>query len=164
MSTTPQMNPSTMGQQYGQQQYGRQHEQQHLQQGPTTAPMSAQGQQIQFPLAQQMRQLGQQQPYQQLLQQLGGQHQQGLPLVLPSTVDAQAVVSGIATKYWDVVTPFPGQPSILYLFINNVWRQLVNPNQITHDQVQEAFTFGHQVIAWYDEATGSIQAVVINKQ
>ncbi|MFK4226988.1 hypothetical protein [Streptomyces sp. NPDC019890] len=167
MSTTPQMNPSSMGQQYGQQQHAQQYgQQQHGQQGAGTTAPPSQGQQAQYPMAQQLQQLGQQQPYQQLLQQLGGQQQQqaGLPLVLPSTVDAQAIVSGIATKYWDVVTPFPGQPSILYLFINNNWRQLVNPNQVTHDEVQEAFAYGHQVIGWYDDTNNAIQAVVVNKQ
>ena len=166
MSTTPQMNPSSMGQQlgqqYGQLQYGQQ---QHGQQGAGTTAPPSQGQQTQYPMAQQLQQLGQQQPYQQLLQQLGGQQQQqaGLPLVLPSTVDAQAIVSGIATKYWDVVTPFPGQPSILYLFINNNWRQLVNPNQVTHDEVQQAFAYGQQVIGVYDANSNAVQAVIVNK-
>ncbi|MET7620739.1 hypothetical protein [Streptomyces sp. NPDC005408] len=152
MSTTPQMNPSTMSQQYGQQQYG--------QQGPSTAPPL---QQAQYPLAQQLQQLGQQQPYQHLLQQLG-QEQSQQPLLLPSAVDNQAITSGIATKFWDVVTPLPGQPSILYLFINNGWRRLVNPNAVTHDEVQEAFAFGQQVIGIYESTNDVIQAVIVNKQ
>jgi len=173
MSTTPQMNPSSMSQQYGQpygqQQYG--HQQQYGQQGASTAPppsmQSPQGQQSQYPLAQELQQLGQQQPYQQLLQQLGqqqsqSQHQQ--PLLLPSAVDNQAVTSGIATKFWDVVTPLPGQPSILYLFINNGWRRLVNPNAVTHDAVQEAFAFGQQVIGIYESTNDVIQAVIVNRQ
>lgn len=169
MSTTPQMNPSSMSQQhgqpYGQQQYGQQ---QYGQQGASTAPPpSMQGQQGQYPLAQELQQLGQQQPYQQLLQQLGqqqsqSQHQQ--PLLLPSAVDNQAVTSGIATKFWDVVTPLPGQPSILYLFINNGWRRLVNPNAVTHDAVQEAFAFGQQIIGIYESTNDVIQAVIVNKQ
>jgi hypothetical protein len=178
MSTTPQMNPSSMSQQYGQpygqQQYGHQQfgQQQHGQQGASTAPPPSmqspqvqQGQQGQYPLAQELQQLGQQQPYQQLLQQLGqqqSQHQQ--PLLLPSAVDNQAVTSGIATKFWDVVTPLPGQPSILYLFINNGWRRLVNPNAVTHDTVQEAFAFGQQVIGIYESTNDVIQAVIVNKQ
>jgi hypothetical protein len=84
--------------------------------------------------------------------------------VLPSAVERAALVSGIATKFWDVVTPLPGQPSILYLFIDNGWRQLVNPNQVTHDEVQEAFAFGQQVIGIYDSGTGSVQAVIVNRQ
>ncbi|MFI1396591.1 hypothetical protein [Streptomyces sp. NPDC020681] len=165
MSTTPQMNPGTMQyaqQQYGQQQYGQQ-------QGATTAPPSQPVQQQgQYPLAQELQQLGQQQPYQQLLQQLGQQAQQAQqaqqPLMLPSAVDSQAVTSGIATKFWDVVTPLPGQPSILYLFIDNGWRRLVNPNAVTHDQVQEAFAFGQQVIGFYETTNDIIQAVIVNKQ
>jgi len=187
MSTTPQMSQQ-YGQQYGQQspqQYG----QQQGQQGPSTSPpMMGIGQQQYGQqhspqhLQQQLQQLGQQQPFQQLLQQLGqpqqqqygqqspqlfGQQQsqqQGLPLVIPSTVETQAIVSGIATKFWDVVTPFPGQPSILYLFINNNWRSLVNPNQVTHDEVQEAFAFGQQVIGFYDDTNSAVSAVVVNKQ
>ncbi|GAA5010270.1 hypothetical protein GCM10023335_30430 [Streptomyces siamensis] len=117
-------------------------------------------------LQQQLQQLGQQQPFQQLLQQLGGQQAQqpGQPLVLPSAVERAALVSGIATKFWDVVTPLPGQPSILYLYIDNAWRQLVNPNQVTHDEVQEAFAFGQQVIGIYDSGTGTLQAVIVNRQ
>ncbi|MFF4348281.1 hypothetical protein [Streptomyces sp. NPDC001530] len=134
-----------MQQPYGQQNIGQQQIPQHLQQ--------------------QLQQLGQQQPFQQLLQQLGGQQQQqmGQPLVLPSAVESQALVSGVATRFWDVVTPLPGQPSILYLLINNVWHGLVNPNQVTHDEVQEAFAYGQQVIGIYDSTSGAIQAVIVNK-
>ncbi|MEV8527685.1 hypothetical protein AB0451_26605 [Streptomyces sp. NPDC052000] len=177
MSTTPQMS------QQHQQQYG----QQLGQQGPSTSPpqnigqhqgftqqgygqqgygQQGIGQQQTIPpqVQQQLQQLGQQQPYQQLLQQMGGRQAQQQPLVLPSAVESLALVSGIATKFWDVVTPLPGQPSILYLFVDGNWRQLVNPNQITHDEVQEAFAFGQQVIAFYDSANSTIQAVIVNKQ
>ncbi|MEU1197741.1 hypothetical protein ABZ446_16130 [Streptomyces sp. NPDC005813] len=156
-----------MQQPYGPQGIGQQMQQPYAQQGI--------GQQIQQPipqqhiaphLQQQLQQLGQQQPFQQLLQQLGGQQAQqpGQPLVLPSAVERAALVSGIATKFWDVVTPLPGQPSILYLYIDNAWRQLVNPNQVTHDEVQEAFAFGQQVIGIYDSGTGTLQAVIVNRQ
>ncbi|MFE3182064.1 hypothetical protein ACFXKR_14520 [Streptomyces violascens] len=178
MSTTPQM--SQQHQMHQQQQYG--------QQGPSTSPPQGFGQQQgygqqgftpqygqqgigqQLPpqIQQQLQQLGQQQPYQQLLQQMGGQQgqQQGIgqPLVLPAAVNNAALVSGIATKFWDVVTPLPGQPSILYLFIDGNWRQLANPNQVTHDEVQEAFAFGQQVIGFYDNTNSVIQAIVVNKQ
>ncbi|MGQ4390087.1 hypothetical protein [Streptomyces sp. SAS_270] len=153
-----------MQQPYGQQGIGQQQPF-----GQQQQPYGQQGigQQQQLPphLQQQLQQLGQQQPFQQLLQQLGGQQQQqGRPLVLQSAVEAQALASGIATKFWDVVTPLPGQPSILYLFINNTWYPLVNPNQVTHDEVQEAFAFGQQVIGIYDSNTNAIQAVIVNKQ
>jgi hypothetical protein len=148
-----------MQQPYGQQGIGQQQQQPYGQQGFGQ-------QQLPQHLQQQLQQLGQQQPFQQLLQQLGGQQQQqqGQPLVLQSAVAAQALVSGIATKFWDVVTPLPGQPSILYLFINNSWYPLVNPNQVTHDEVQEAFAFGQQVIGIYDSNTNAIQAVIVNRQ
>jgi hypothetical protein len=139
--------------------------------GPQGIGQQGIGQQIpqqQIPphLQQQLQHLGQQQPFQHLLQQLGGHQAQqpGQPLVLPSAVERAALMSGIATKFWDVVTPLPGQPSILYLFIDNGWRQLVNPNQVTHDQVQQAFAFGQQVIGIYDSGTNTVQAVIVNRQ
>uniref|UniRef100_A0AAU2VCY0 Uncharacterized protein n=1 Tax=Streptomyces sp. NBC_00003 TaxID=2903608 RepID=A0AAU2VCY0_9ACTN len=185
MSTTPQM--SQQHQQHQQQQQPQQYGQQMGQQGPSTSPPQGfgqqqgygqqgftpqYGQQQQLPpqIQQQLQQLGQQQPYQQLLQQMGGQQGQqgqqsiGQPLVLPAAVNSAALVSGIATKFWDVVTPLPGQPSILYLFIDGNWRQLANPNPVTHDEVQEAFAFGQQVIGFYDNTNSVIQAIVVNKQ
>ncbi|MGW3819851.1 hypothetical protein [Streptomyces sp. NPDC005046] len=163
---------------YGPQGIGQQMQQPYLQQGVGQQGIGQQdiGRQIpqhQIPqqhipphLQQQLQHLGQQQPFQQLLQQLGGQQTQqpGQPLVLPSAVERAALVSGVATKFWDVVTPLPGQPSILYLFIDNAWRQLVNPNQVTHDEVQEAFAFGQQVIGIYDSGTNTLQAVIVNRQ
>ncbi|MER5880247.1 hypothetical protein ABT119_30545 [Streptomyces sp. NPDC001910] len=79
-----------------------------------------------------------QQPFQHLLQRLGGQQAQspglGQPLVLPSAVQAASLVTGIATRFRHVVTPLPGQPSILHLFIDGGWRLSVDPKQITHDR------------------------------
>ncbi|MER7981174.1 hypothetical protein [Streptomyces sp. NPDC095817] len=160
-------------QEFGQQipqQYGGQMQQPYEQQDMARHDMGRQMPQQQIPphLQQQLQQIGRQQPFEHLLQQLGGQQAQspglGQPLVLPSAVQAASLVTGIATKFWDVVTPLPGQPSILYLFIDDGWRQLVNPNQVTHDQVQEAFAFGQQVIGLYDTATNALQAVIVNKQ
>ena len=177
MSTIPQMSqqgqqgPSTAPpQQFGQQQgmgqqqpFGQQMQQPFGQQG--IAQQQIPQQHIPQHLQQQLQQLGQQQPFQQLLHQLGGQQrqQQGQPLILQSAVDSQALASGVATRFWDVVTPLPGQPSILYLLINNVWYPLVNPNQVTHDEVQEAFAYGQQVIGIFDTNSGAIQAVIVNK-
>ncbi|GGP49482.1 hypothetical protein [Streptomyces melanogenes] len=173
MSTTPQMSQ----QQYGQPQYGQQQgfpqQQGGFPQGQQGFPQGQSGQQ-QGPntsppqIQQQLQQLGQQQPFQQLLQQMG-QHMGGMqqteqPLVLPSAIEAASVTSGIATKFWDVVTPLPGQPSILYLFIANNWHPLANPSQTTHDAVRQAFAFGQQVIGFFDTKTGAIQAVVVNRQ
>lgn len=79
-----------------------------------------------------------QQLFQHLLQQLGGQQAQspglGQPLVLPSAVRAASLVTGIATKFRDVVTPLPEQPSILHLFIDDGRRPSADPHQITHDR------------------------------
>lgn len=155
-----------IGQQQGsgqQQPFGQQQQQPFGQQG--MGQQQGIGQQVPQHLQQQLQQLGQQQPFQQLLQQLGGQQQQqqGQPLVMRSAVEAAALTSGVAEHFWDVVTPLPGQPSILYLYINQAWRPLVNPNQVTHDEVQEAFAFGQQVIGIYDSSTNTIQAVIVNK-
>ncbi|MET9407814.1 hypothetical protein ABZX90_18940 [Streptomyces sp. NPDC002935] len=126
------------------------------------------GQQVPQHLQQQIQQLGQQQPFQQLLQQLGGQQQhqqiqQGEPLILQSAVETRAMTIGVAQHFQDVVTPLPGQPQALYLFIDNGWRRLVNPNQVTHDLVQKAFAYGQQVYAIYDTGTGAVQSVIVTK-
>ena len=75
----------------------------------------------------------------------------------------RALEQGLGSGGEDDVTPLPGQPSILYLYINQGWRPLVNPNQVTHDEVQEAFAFGQQVIGIYDSSTNTVQAVIVNK-
>ncbi|MGW7042790.1 hypothetical protein ACWGDT_08695 [Streptomyces avermitilis] len=178
-----QQGPSTAPPQFGQQQpYGQQTQQPFGQQGmgqPSMSqqdigqqgmgqqqPFGQQQQQIPQHLQQQLQHLGQQQPFQQLLQQLtqpqdiGGRQQQqqdvqhGQALVLPSAVSTAALSIGVAQHFQDVVTPLPGQPQVLHLFINNAWRRLINPNQVTHDAVQEAFAYGQPVYGIYDTATG----------
>ncbi|WP_328667893.1 hypothetical protein [Streptomyces sp. NBC_00328] len=129
------------------------------------------GQQVPQYLQQQLQQLGQQQPFQQLLQQLGGQQhhqqhqqiQQGEPLILPSAVETRALSIGMAQHFQDVVTPLPGQPQALYLFIDNGWRRLVHPDPVTHDVVQKAFAFGQQVYGIYDTGTGALQSVIVTR-
>ncbi|WP_223188341.1 MULTISPECIES: hypothetical protein [unclassified Streptomyces] len=46
--------------------------------------------------------------------------------------------------------PLQGQPRAIYLRINNQLRILINPTPQAHDEVQEAFAFGHQVIGVWD--------------
>ncbi|MFE7274859.1 hypothetical protein [Streptomyces sp. NPDC057623] len=187
MSTTPQM--SHMGQQQGQQ-------------FPSTSPYQQQpfgqqqgyGQQQPYGMSgslEQLQQLGQQQPFQQLLQQLAqpqlgqqGYGQQGFgPLQadqqqqqveqqvlhlmqqvtqaaiqqVSQQVQAEALQAGVANGYIDIVQPLPGQPSQIFLrFPGNVFRVLNNPNPQTHDQVQDAFAFGHQVIGVWDSGSQQI--------
>jgi hypothetical protein len=69
----------------------------------------------------------------------------------------------VAQHFQDVVTPLPGQPQVLYLYINNGWRRLVNPNQVTHDEVQRAFAFGQQIYAIFDTNSSVIQSVIVSK-
>ncbi|GAA1885137.1 hypothetical protein GCM10009837_03340 [Streptomyces durmitorensis] len=140
MSTTPHMSPP-------QQQQGQQYGIQQGQQGPSTAPPQ-----------QQLQQLGRQQPYQQLLQQLG---QDGVPQAQAPEISTQAVASNIATSFWNVVQPMPGQSPVLYLMIENGWKALINPSQQTHDAVQEAFAFGQQVIGYYDATNPSYLVAIV---
>ncbi|MGW0968594.1 hypothetical protein [Streptomyces sp. NPDC002516] len=138
------------------------------------------GQQVPQHLQQQLHQLGQQQPFQQLLQQLGGQQlggqhvggqqhqqmqqiQQGEPLILQSAVESRTLAIGTAQHFQDVVTPLPGQPQALYLFIDNGWRRLVHPDPLTHEVVQRAFAFGQQVHGIYDIGTGALQSVIVTR-
>ncbi|WP_237330160.1 hypothetical protein [Streptomyces sp. BA2] len=146
MSTTPYMSPM---EQQGQQQQGMQ--------GPSTAPPQRQGSQQSGP-QQQLQQLGRQQPYQQLLQQLG---QENVPQAQAPEISTQAVASGIATAFWDVVQPLPGQASALYLMIDNAWKAFINPSQHTHVAVQEAFAHGQQVIGYYDTTNPSYLVAIV---
>jgi hypothetical protein len=128
----------------------------------------------------QLQQLAQQQPFQQLLQQLAqapyGQQQFGqtqqqdqqaqqaeqqtqqqlqqlaqtVVQQVVQQVQAQALASGVANGFIDVVHPLQGQPRQVFLRINNQFRVLNNPTQQIHQQIQEAFGFGHQVIGVWD--------------
>ncbi|WP_371530122.1 hypothetical protein OG302_33070 [Streptomyces sp. NBC_01283] len=120
----------------------------------------AQGMQQPVPphLQQQLQQLGQQQPYQQLLQQLG---QESVPQAQAPEISTQAVSSGIAVSFWDVIQPLPGQSVVLYLLIDNTWKAFINPSQQTHDAVQEAFAYGQQVIGYYDTTNPSYLVAIV---
>ncbi|MGW0762681.1 hypothetical protein ACWD1Y_40490 [Streptomyces sp. NPDC002814] len=190
MSTTPQM--SHMGLQQGQQ-------------FPSTSPYQQQpfGQQQGYGQQQpqgmgmsgtleQLQQLGQQQPYQQLLHQLGQQQfgpqqgqqgqqdqqaqqaeqaeqqvQQQLQQVALSAVQqvvqqvqAQALTSGVANGFIDIVHPLQGQPHQIFLRINNQFRVLNNPNPQIHQQIQQAFAFGHQVVGIWDTQSPNVLSSV----
>ncbi|QOV39444.1 hypothetical protein IM697_14235 [Streptomyces ferrugineus] len=161
MSTTPQM--SHMGQPQGQQ-------------FPSTSPYQQQQPYGMSGSLEQLQQLGQQQPYQQLLQQLGQpygaqqqeqqveqQMQQQLQQVALSAVQqvvqqvqAQALASGVANGFVDIVHPLQGQPHQIFLRINNQFRVLNNPNPQIHQQIQQAFAFGHQVIGIWDTQSPNV--------
>ncbi|ATL26512.1 hypothetical protein [Streptomyces formicae] len=189
MSTTPQMSQlGQQGQQYGQQgpstappqQFGQQQGQQPFgQQGfgqrQPFGPPSIQGQQgiqgrqgfqgqqgiQQVPqhVQQQLQQLGQQQPFQGLLQQMGTEQ---IPQTQAPQVSTQNVTSGVATAFWDVVQPLPGQSPLLYLLIDGSWRVSVDPLDSTHDEVQEAFAYGQTVYGYYDTGNpGLLLSIVV---
>ncbi|GGV47746.1 hypothetical protein GCM10010277_40370 [Streptomyces longisporoflavus] len=112
-------------------------------------------------LHQQLQQLGRQQPFQQLLQQFG---QEQVPQARAPQISTQALASNVATSFWDVVQPLPGQASMLHLFVDNDWRVFVNPSPQTHDEVQEAFAFGQTVIGYYDTNNPAyLLAIVVTK-
>ncbi|WP_406391768.1 hypothetical protein OG806_11095 [Streptomyces sp. NBC_00882] len=134
----------------------------------------------------QLQQLGQQQPFQQLLQQLGGQQHQQQPFgqapqqdqqaqqqerqvqqeltqlaqqvvqQIVQQVQAQALASGVANGFIDIVHPLQGQPQQVFLRINNQFRVLNNPSPQIHQQIQEAFAFGHQVIGIWDAQSPNV--------
>ncbi|MGW2564810.1 hypothetical protein [Streptomyces sp. NPDC001537] len=173
MSTTPQM--SQLGQQQGQQFPSTSPYQQYQQQPFGQQQPMGMGMGMGTGSLEQLQQLGQQQPFQQLLQQLGQQqgygqqqqqqqHEQQVQQQLhqiaqmavqhvQQQVQQQVLQAGIADGYIDVVQPLPGQPSLIALRIQGQFRIFANPNPQTHDQVQEAFAFGHQVVGIWD--TGS---------
>jgi hypothetical protein len=131
----------------------------------------------QQPFQQLLQQLGQQQGYgpqqqqgygpqqqqQQQQQQVEQQVQQQLHQIAQvavqhaqQQVQAQVLQAGIADGYIDVVQPLPGQPSLIALRINGQLRIFANPNAQTHDQVQEAFSFGHQVVGIWDSGSPQV--------
>ncbi|MEV6943750.1 hypothetical protein AB0N07_17475 [Streptomyces sp. NPDC051172] len=172
MSTTPQM--SQLGQQQGQQFPSTSPYQQYQQQ--PFGQQQPMGMGMGMGSLEQLQQLGQQQPFQQLLQQLGQhqgygqqqqQHEQQVQQQLhqiaqvavqhvQQQVQQQVLQAGIADGYIDVVQPLPGQPSLIALRINGQLRIFANPNAQTHDQVQEAFAFGHQVVGIWDSGSPQV--------
>ncbi|MEV0527424.1 hypothetical protein AB0I66_28740 [Streptomyces sp. NPDC050439] len=188
MSTTPHMSPlqqqgqqqqgqqgpSTAPPQQSGQQSGRQQQQPFGQQGMRgmqgmpgmqgpQGTQGMQGAQQQAPphLQQQLKEIGQQQPYQQLLQQLG---QESIPQAQAPEISTQAVASNVATSFWDVVQPLPSQASALYLWVDDAWRVFINPNPQTRDEVQTAFAFGQRVYGYYDTTNPAyLVAVVVTK-
>ncbi|MFG2727983.1 hypothetical protein [Streptomyces canus] len=134
----------------------------------------------------QLQQLGQQQPFQQLLQQLGGQQQQQQPFgqaqqqdqqaqqqerqvqqeltqlaqqvvqQIVQQVQAQGLASGVANGFIDIVHPLQGQPQQIFLRINGQFRVLNNPGPQIHQQIQEAFAFGHQIVGVWDTQSPNV--------
>ncbi|WAZ20606.1 hypothetical protein STRCI_001738 [Streptomyces cinnabarinus] len=123
----------------------------------------------------QLQQLGQQQPYQQLVQQMAPQQQdqqaqqaeqqmqqqlQQIALAavqqLAQQVQTQALAAGVATGFIDCVHPLQGQPHQIFLRVNQQFRVLNNPNPQVHQQIQQAFACGHQVIAVWDTQSPSV--------
>ncbi len=66
---------------------------------------------------------------------------------------ATTVQSSVATKYWlELVAYPPGSARSLWLYVDNVWRHLDNPNDGTQISVQAAFCSCPdklEVAVWY---------------
>jgi len=66
---------------------------------------------------------------------------------------AATVQSGVATKYWLELAAYPpGSARSLWLFVDNSWKHLDNPNDGTQISVQAAFCNcpDHlEVAVWY---------------
>ncbi|MFH0517100.1 hypothetical protein ACHBTE_07975 [Streptomyces sp. M41] len=69
---------------------------------------------------------------------------------------AQRLASGVANGFVDVVQPHPGQPRQILLRIDDQLRILSDPNPQIHQQIQQAFAFGHQVIGVWDTQSPSV--------
>jgi len=131
----------------------------------------------------QLQQLGRQQPFHQLLQQLGQQqqpygeaqqqnqqalqqeqqtqqqlHQLAQTVIQQAVqqVQQQALAAGVANGFVDIVQPLPGHPQQIFLRIDNQFRVLNNPTPQIHQQIQEAFAFGHQVIGVWESTSPNI--------
>jgi len=87
------------------------------------------------------------------------------PKELPSAPEGQkevesrgaAAKTGIATRYWlELMSYPPGSARSLWLFVNDEWRHLDNPDLGTQVSVQDAFcrcSERLEVLVWYSEDT-----------
>lgn len=68
-----------------------------------------------------------------------------------------AVKTGVATRYWLELTSYPaGSIRSLWLFVNDDWRHLDNPDLGTQVSVQDAFcrcSERLEVLVWYSDDT-----------
>lgn len=131
--------PQQQQQQPGQQQpFGQQQSPQGIGQQP--------GQGMQQPL-QQLQQLGQQQPFQSLLQQFPQQQQQQ-----QQQLQAQRqTFEGIASAARLPILPSPDIEPYMVVIVNGQQVFLERPNQFVIDSVQRAFSSGQAVRVVYDE-------------
>lgn len=67
---------------------------------------------------------------------------------------ARAVTSGLATKYWLELKQYPpGSARSLWLFVDNRWRHLDDPNDSQESLVQQAFCQCRDLLevkVWYN--------------
>ena len=88
---------------------------------------------------------------------------EALPKGLPNNPESQkeiepeTVETGIATRYWLELIPYPeGSTRSLWLFVNDEWRHLDNPDPSTQIAVQDAFCKCSGMVLWrHDSGTVS---------
>ena len=70
---------------------------------------------------------------------------------------AEAVETGLAIKYWLELIPYPpGSARSLWLFVDDDWKHLDNPDPGTQISVQDAFcrcSERLEVLVWYSGDT-----------
>nr|WSY56136.1 hypothetical protein OG999_42360 [Streptomyces sp. NBC_00886] len=71
-------------------------------------------------------------------------------------VSAQPLAAGVANGYIDIVQPLPGQPQQIFLRFQDGFRVLNNPTPQAHQEIEQAFAFGHQVIGIWEHQTPAI--------
>ncbi|MHC3475456.1 hypothetical protein ACYF6T_43275 [Streptomyces sp. 7R007] len=164
-STSPYQQQQPFGQQGGGQQgFGMgggslEQLQQLGQQQPYQQLLQQMGQQHQQPFAQQQQHQQQDQQAQQQERQVQQELQQLAQQVVQQIVQqvqTQALASGVANGFVDIVHPLQGQPQQIFLRINGQFRVLNNPQPQAHQQIQEAFAFGHQVIGVWDTQSPNV--------
>ena len=87
------------------------------------------------------------------------------PAEMPGVKEVAAVTSGIATKYWAELKPYPAAPPKLWLLVANAWVFLVNPDLGILMSVQDAFCKCPdrlEVAVWVDN--GAIVGLVVRSK
>ena len=76
------------------------------------------------------------------------------------------VQSGVASKYWLELKPYPsGSARSLWLMVGNSWKHLDNPNDGTQIAVQNAFCNcpkQSEVVVWYSNSV--VVGLVVRSQ
>lgn len=77
-------------------------------------------------------------------------------------ITPNVISSGYASKYWLELEAYPASSDrSLWLYVNNGWRRLDNPNVVSSDTVQRAFLgSGSKVKVWYNSSNIIVGLIV----